>query len=211
VLAFQPSLDALSLRSDVISSITIIFLPFRERGGHVRQGRCIQNTFRAIFRVEVAMLASMQLYCSTQNTPTIAKRWFELTLSPYGIFFFFFTLVAGRKGSLSLKLSDTRVYAPQIRARLVWDRRYVVVYLLICSLSGSLTVMSVKGVSTAVILTLSGLNPKPETRVSGFGRGQERARITGLGCVDSRHPHPFWSSPHTLHPREPGTGIGSTI
>ena len=33
-------------------------------------------------------------------------------------FFFFFTLVTGPRRSLSLKLSDTRVYAPQIRARL---------------------------------------------------------------------------------------------
>ena len=32
--------------------------------------------------------------------------------------FLFFTLVAGPRRSLSLKLSDTRVYAPQIRARL---------------------------------------------------------------------------------------------
>ena len=31
---------------------------------------------------------------------------------------FFFTLVTGSRRSLSLKLSDTRVYAPQIRARL---------------------------------------------------------------------------------------------
>ena len=30
----------------------------------------------------------------------------------------FFTLVTGPKNSLNLKLSDTRVYAPQIRARL---------------------------------------------------------------------------------------------
>jgi len=30
----------------------------------------------------------------------------------------FFTLVTGPRRSLSLKLSDTRVYAPQIRARL---------------------------------------------------------------------------------------------
>jgi len=34
------------------------------------------------------------------------------------IFFFFFTLVTGPRRSLSLKLSDTRVYAPQIRAHL---------------------------------------------------------------------------------------------
>jgi len=36
----------------------------------------------------------------------------------YCIFFFFFTLVTGPRRSLSLKLSDTRVYEPQIRARL---------------------------------------------------------------------------------------------
>ena len=36
---------------------------------------------------------------------------------PY--FFFFFTLVTGPRRSLSLKLSDTGVYEPQIRARLV--------------------------------------------------------------------------------------------
>jgi len=34
------------------------------------------------------------------------------------VFFFFFTLVAGPRRSLSLKLNDTRVYEPQIRARL---------------------------------------------------------------------------------------------
>ena len=33
-------------------------------------------------------------------------------------FFFFFTLVTGPRMSLSLKLSDTSVYEPQIRARL---------------------------------------------------------------------------------------------
>jgi len=33
-------------------------------------------------------------------------------------FFFFFTLVTGPRRSLSLKLSDTSVYEPQIRARL---------------------------------------------------------------------------------------------
>ena len=34
------------------------------------------------------------------------------------LLFFFFTLVTGSRRSLSLKLSDTRVYEPQIRARL---------------------------------------------------------------------------------------------
>ena len=34
------------------------------------------------------------------------------------LFFFFFTLVTGPRRSLSLMLSDTRVYAPEIRTRL---------------------------------------------------------------------------------------------
>ena len=37
--------------------------------------------------------------------------------------FFFFTLVTGPRRSLSLKLSDTRVYAPEMRARLSVSRR----------------------------------------------------------------------------------------
>eukprot|EP00288_Rhodomonas_lens_P016785 CAMPEP_0177705722 /NCGR_PEP_ID=MMETSP0484_2-20121128/8855_1 /TAXON_ID=354590 /ORGANISM="Rhodomonas lens, Strain RHODO" /LENGTH=569 /DNA_ID=CAMNT_0019217159 /DNA_START=241 /DNA_END=1950 /DNA_ORIENTATION=- len=37
-------------------------------------------------------------------------------------------------------------------------RRYVIVYTLICSLTGSLTVMCIKGVSTALILTINGNN-----------------------------------------------------
>jgi len=37
-------------------------------------------------------------------------------------FFFFFTLVTGSKRSLGLKLSDTRVYEPQIRAQLPISR-----------------------------------------------------------------------------------------
>ena len=37
---------------------------------------------------------------------------------PPHFFFFFFTLVAGPRRSVSLTLGDTRVYGPQIRARL---------------------------------------------------------------------------------------------
>jgi len=41
------------------------------------------------------------------------------TETPRGVFFFFFfTLVTGPRRSLRLKLSDTRVYEPQTRARL---------------------------------------------------------------------------------------------
>jgi len=38
--------------------------------------------------------------------------------------FFFFTLVAGPRRSLSLKLNDKRVYEPQIRARLGTTARF---------------------------------------------------------------------------------------
>jgi len=37
-------------------------------------------------------------------------------------------------------------------------KRYVVIYVLICSMTGSITVMCVKGVSTALILTFEGHN-----------------------------------------------------
>ena len=40
------------------------------------------------------------------------------SLLPHIFFFFFFTLVTGPRRSLNLKLSDTRVYEPQIIARL---------------------------------------------------------------------------------------------
>ena len=43
--------------------------------------------------------------------------WSPLWLG-FFFFFFFFTLVTGPRRSLSLNLSDTKVYEPQIRARL---------------------------------------------------------------------------------------------
>jgi len=44
------------------------------------------------------------------------QSWLSLALPV--CFFFFFTLVTGPRRSFTLKLCDTRVYAPQIRARL---------------------------------------------------------------------------------------------
>ena len=38
-------------------------------------------------------------------------------VTPPTFFFFFFTLVTGPRRSVSLKLSDTRVHEPQLRAR----------------------------------------------------------------------------------------------
>ena len=48
--------------------------------------------------------------------PAYSTVW--VPLLQYFFFFFFFTLVTGPRRSLSLRLSDTRVYEPQIRARL---------------------------------------------------------------------------------------------
>ena len=60
----------------------------------------------------------------TLNTPTKGLAWQPQgctgTTLPYNVsfFFFFFTLVTGPRRALSLKLSDTRVYEPEIRTRL---------------------------------------------------------------------------------------------
>ena len=59
---------------------------------------------------------------SEQGTPVWVSELLGSRDSEAGrlrlILFFFFTLVAGPRRSLSLKLSDTKVYEPQIRARL---------------------------------------------------------------------------------------------
>jgi len=47
------------------------------------------------------------------------RKCLRSPLCCFFFFFFFFTLVTGRSRSLSLKLSDTKVYEPQIRA-LCW-------------------------------------------------------------------------------------------
>ena len=47
-----------------------------------------------------------------------SSSFFALVTGPRRSFFFFFALVRGPRRSLSLKLSDTRVCEPQIRARL---------------------------------------------------------------------------------------------
>jgi len=50
--------------------------------------------------------------------------------APEYLLFFFFTLVTDPRRSLRLKLSDTRVYAPQIRARLgTTASEYIYIYI----------------------------------------------------------------------------------
>jgi len=56
--------------------------------------------------------ASVGVWCWPSEEKGAERLWWH-----HGGFFFF-TLVAGPRRSLSLKLGDTRVYEPQIRARL---------------------------------------------------------------------------------------------
>jgi len=65
-------------------------------------------------QVEGSDLQQQNLSLRTHFRKLQPTRW-STTLS---FFFFFFTLVTGPRRSLSLKFSGTRVYAPQIRARL---------------------------------------------------------------------------------------------
>jgi len=67
------------------------------------------------------------LSCSTEPRSTVSARgsvgraWLTPWVTHHArthFFFFFFTLVTGPRRSLRLKLSDTIVYEPQIRARL---------------------------------------------------------------------------------------------
>jgi len=61
---------------------------------------------------------------SIKNSLSLCRGWRACISAsdptPYSrqVFFFFITLVTGPRRSLSLKLSDTSVYEPQIRARL---------------------------------------------------------------------------------------------
>ena len=63
-------------------------------------------------------------------------------------------------------LSHTLAHTHTHRLDDYYKKKYVVFYILICSLCGSLTVMCVKGVSTALILTISGTHtlPPPHAR-----------------------------------------------
>jgi len=67
---------------------------------------------------------SMSLKYEPASEPLhIFVKWLSRTLNAmawgsHSVVFFFFTLGTGPRRSLSLKLSDARVYEPQIRARL---------------------------------------------------------------------------------------------
>jgi len=72
------------------------------------------------------------------------------------LFFFFFTLVAGPRRSLSVKLSDTRVYAPRIRARLGTTAHFCeLVVLYFFALRGALDVAVVARLPPIIIIMMS--------------------------------------------------------
>ena len=55
---------------------------------------------------------------TTQKAANLSPKIATYAVIPRPIFFFFFTVDTGSRRSLSLQLSDRRVYEPQIRARL---------------------------------------------------------------------------------------------
>ena len=66
-------------------------------------------------------MSEVPLYLNAQAMRAVHAVWGKQAAASRGgarlrYFFFFFTLVTGPRRSLSLKLSDTRVYEPQIRA-----------------------------------------------------------------------------------------------
>ena len=64
-------------------------------------------------------LQSAESRCAGGTWLGLCFGWQKVMGGTSGVFFFFFfTLVTGPRRSLSLKLSDTRDYEPQIRARL---------------------------------------------------------------------------------------------
>jgi len=72
------------------------------------------------FEEDLVFKAHRLLYHSTLGSRVIKKKVKSTCgKTPHPVrLFFFFTLVTGPRRSLSLKLSDTRVYEHQIRARL---------------------------------------------------------------------------------------------
>ena len=69
--------------------------------------------------IQTIRLSIKNSLCFTPNLPLLSL-WCGIgavRFTQYDLFCFF-TLVTGPRRSLSLQLSDTRIYAPQIRARL---------------------------------------------------------------------------------------------
>ena len=75
-------------------------------------------SFEICARLYVSGVSSRHKYFSFQAQVFLFPKSARKLLHECFFFFFFFTFVTGPRGSLRLKLSDTRVYEPQIRARL---------------------------------------------------------------------------------------------
>jgi len=80
-----------------------------------------QGLLRLVNRFQRLLPPPLQPAAFTDSAPAVAETgivdwdWYQRLIFLL-FFFFFFTLVTGPSRSLSLKMSDTRVYGPQIRA-----------------------------------------------------------------------------------------------
>ena len=109
-------------------------------------------------------------------------------------FFFFFTLSTSPRRSLSLKLSKTRVYEPQIRARLITTAHFFEAVIL------KLRAVPVKYNSQCCGLTDCGKCLPHRLRGSAALAGPHRVRVESLTCAV--HGGRCWGS-SVLRPIEP--------
>ena len=117
----------------------------RERGGRAvcqrwggrdipLNGTCAEVRSMPLLGVNTRQFLLVLIYLFFRAGP-LGRRGAERSVCPSAVAqcFFFFTLVTGPRRSLSLDLSDTRVYEPPIRARLGTAARFCKVVVLMVS------------------------------------------------------------------------------
>jgi len=113
--------EALNKEAHHITDVVLVTVPRASRScEHFPDGfdlHLLQRLTRGMLVGSGGMRAGRTRRRSTKRrTRSPKKSRAKWTLSRSPTFFFFFTLVTGPRRSLSLKLSDTRVYEPQLRA-----------------------------------------------------------------------------------------------
>jgi len=103
------------------------------------------------------------------------------------LLFFFFTLVTGPRRSLSLKLSGTRVYAPQIRARLGTTAHFCrVIVLKLRAVPSCADGLALPGSGWQIILTLT----SRVARCKSVNLGAKMSPVSPLLVRPHKRSHP---------------------
>ena len=112
-----------------------------------------------------------------------------------GNFFFFFTLVTGPRRSLSLKLSDIRVYEPQIRARLGTTAHFCEV---VTPRVGEMDFMT-------LLTRLRALTRSDSTLLGGSRRNRSSAALNSTSPILHLHKPPLSPSQASSLPNPPAS------